>query len=383
MNVQRHGQAYSHAPQHRHPTGRYCARCTYPLHHLPAGNVWIDHCYRCGGSFLDGGKAGQAVGPHADPSSWQVEAFARAPIPSVLLCPSGHGRLWSYLLKSGEREVELDSCSTCKGLWLDAREAELLAAISAEAEEDSKAPGASKGKLGIAAVYLMQLCLGLPIEVRAPVRRKPVLVWSLVAMCSIVFAVQLGFAATGRIEGFVKTFGVVPTDVLAGKNVFSIISYAFLHGGFMHILGNLYMLWVFGDNVEDRLGRLRFALLYVVTAVAGALLYILIRHGSDGVMVGASGAISGVFAAYLILFPRVKLWVVMFFVRFRIPAWGYMFIWGVSQVVIMLNPSSGVAWQAHAGGFLAGVGLTYLLRPKQSVDAPPSMAMARQPGMAG
>jgi membrane associated rhomboid family serine protease/Zn-finger nucleic acid-binding protein len=371
MHAYQHGHGHSHASHHRHPTGRYCARCTYPLHHLPAGSVWIDHCYRCGGSFLDQGKAGQAIGSHADPSKWGAEVFARPPMPSPLLCPSGHGRMWSYLLRSEGKEVELDSCVTCRGLWLDAREAEVLAKISAEAEADAALPGASHGKLGVAAMYALQLVTMLPIEVRAPVKTKPWLVWFLLVICAVIYGVEIKLGAAGHIEPAIRMFGVVPSDVLAGKNVFSLVTHAFLHGGLLHLVGNAYSLWIFGDNVEDRLGRLRFAILYLVSAVAGGLFYVAVKHGSDGVMVGASGAIAGLMGAYLVLFPRVKLWMVLFFVPLRMPAWIYMIIWLVFQGAIIANPKSNVAWQAHVGGFVAGVALAYLLRPKQVVDAPP------------
>lgn len=345
------------------------------MDHLPAGKVWVDHCYRCGGSFIEGGKASEAVGEFADPSKWQAAAFARPAIPSVLLCPSGHGRMWSHLFRHDKREVEVDTCSACRGLWLDAREAQALAAITLESHHEGTMPGASKGSLGMTVMYIAQLMTLLPVEVNNPVRRKVALIPSLVGINIFMFlGVTFYMAGTGRIEWFFQTFGVVPDDVLHGKNVFSLVTHAFLHGGFMHIAGNLYTLWIFGDNVEDRLGRLRFSILYTAAAIGGGVAYALGHIGQKGVMVGASGAIAGLMGAYIVLFPRVKLWLVVV-VPFKLRAYWYMLIWIGLNALLISNPESKTAWEAHFGGLVVGVALAFLLRPRRDVDAPPTLRL--------
>jgi len=119
------------------------------------GEAYIDQCYRCGGSFLDFGKVGYALGEQADPRNWPKEALACDPWPSQLMCPAGHGRMWSHLLKADEKKVEIDSCAACHSLWFDQNESQSLAEIVAEAKVMNARPGAGVGKVGIVAVYLL------------------------------------------------------------------------------------------------------------------------------------------------------------------------------------------------------------------------------------
>ncbi len=142
----------------------------------------------------------------------------------------------------------------------------------------------------------------------------------------------------------------------------SVFSSMFMHGSWGHLIGNLWFLWVFGDNVEDALGHLRFAVFYLVCGVAAALAQVLSVPASTAPMVGASGAIAGVMGAYLLLYPRARircLWVLIIFITtISVPAWLLLGIWFVSQLALPLD--SGVAWMAHVGGFVAGLLLVRL-----------------------
>jgi membrane associated rhomboid family serine protease/Zn-finger nucleic acid-binding protein len=350
-----------HVPWLAH--ARRCARCTYPLEvYADRSGVHVDHCYRCGGSFLDFGKAGRVIGEKADPRNWRREALARPPVPGPLFCPAGHGPMWSYLLTWEGRSVEIDACAHCHGLWLDAREAEHLDEITKAAHAEFERPGAGKGTAAQIAVYLVQLATAIPVEVYNPVRRRPVLVYTLVLMLIPLFFLEMiAFAALG--EGAIKAIAFVP-ELFERGYVWQLLSYAFFHGSIPHIAGNLYFLWVFGDNVEDRLGRPRFAILYLVSAVVGALAYWVGNlHGTEP-MVGASGAIAGLMGAYLVLFPRVKVWIVFLFIQFKLRAVWYIVIWVVLQLVLQFDESTNVAWLAHIGGFVAGAVLATMLQPK-------------------
>lgn len=345
-------------------SGRYCPRCTYPLAHSvhPSG-IAIDHCRRCGGSFIDYGKASHVVGEKADPAHWPKEAFARPPYPSRIGCPSGHGQMWAYHLAWEGRQVEIDGCGVCHGLWLDAREAHELEAITSVAHAENNRPGASKGTVGVVAMYLVQLATAVPIEVYHPLRRKPVLTRGLVALLTVLFVIEVVvLVQQGR--SALEYFALIPSSVEAGR-VYQLVSHAFFHGGIAHLLGNLYFLWIFGDNVEDEIGRGRFTLLYLASAVGGGVAYWLGNLHSSGAMLGASGAIAGLMGAYLVLFPKVKLWVVFIFIPLKIRAYWYLFVWIGMQFVIMLDPKSQVAWLAHVGGFVAGVALAFLMRRRQ------------------
>lgn len=152
----------------------------------------------------------------------------------------------------------------------------------------------------------------------------------------------------------------------------TVLTAMFMHGGWLHIIGNMWFLWIFGDNVEDAMGRLRFLVFYLVCGLAAALAQVLATPASAAPMVGASGAIAGVLGAYLFLYPRARvrcLWILIIFVTFvNIPAWALLGLWFLSQFFVPLE--SGVAWMAHVGGFLAGLGLVRFFVSRQT---PPSM----------
>lgn len=341
------------------------------MHALPVGHVYVDHCYRCGGSFFDWGEAAVALGQDADPGKWPAEARARPPMPSRVSCPAGHGPMWSHLLKHDEREVEIDTCGHCYGLWVDANEGQALQRITGSAQAENARPGAKHGTAGVVAVYLLQLVTTIPIEAYNPVKRKPWLVHSLVALLTVLFILELVLAGSGNEAAFMQ-FAFVSKAFESG-HIYNTVTYAFLHGGIAHLLGNLYFLWIFGDNVEDFLGRGKFTILYLGTAVIAALAHWLGNLGSAEAMVGASGAIAGLMGAYFVLFPRVKVWIVFVFIPFKIRAIWYLLAWVGLQFLIMLDPKSNVAWLAHVGGFVGGVALAYLLRPPKLSPPPPSL----------
>jgi len=158
-------------------------------------------------------------------------------------------------------------------------------------------------------------------------------------------------------------------EVDAGGGLPRVFSSMFLHGSWMHLIGNMWFLWIFGNNVEDSMGRLRFVIFYLISGLAAAGLQVALTPSSPVPMVGASGAISGVMGAYLLLFPRVRVWTFVpigFFITwFPFPAWTMLLYWLLLQVLMgaaTLGSRSvgGVAVWAHVGGFLAGLALIKL-----------------------
>ncbi len=148
----------------------------------------------------------------------------------------------------------------------------------------------------------------------------------------------------------------------------TVLTAMFMHGGWLHVIGNMWFLWVFGDNVEDAMGRIRFAAFYFLCGLAAAFAQVLVTPSSVAPMVGASGAIAGVLGGYLVLYPRGQvrcLWILIVFVTFvNLPAWVLLGLWFVSQFFMPLE--SGVAWMAHVGGFLAGFVLVRMLAPART-----------------
>jgi membrane associated rhomboid family serine protease len=150
-----------------------------------------------------------------------------------------------------------------------------------------------------------------------------------------------------------------------GRHVETVFTSMFLHGSWVHLLGNMWFLFLFGNNVEDSMGHRRFLGFYLLTGVAAALLQIVIYPGSAVPMVGASGAISGVMGAYLVLYPRVRVWTIVpigfFLTSIPLPAWTMLLFWFaiqlVSGVTVLGGATGGVAFWAHVGGFVAGAAL--------------------------
>jgi membrane associated rhomboid family serine protease len=162
------------------------------------------------------------------------------------------------------------------------------------------------------------------------------------------------------------TYGTVPDLVFQG-DFFGLVSSIFLHGGIAHIIGNMVFLYIFGDNIEDRFGHFKYLILYLFWGIAAGIIhsfYAVSVGGGEIPAVGASGAISGVLGAYLVLFPRAKIFTIItafFITTVRIPALAYIPIWFILQVVFsILNPEGGVAYLAHIGGFVVGAAVSYL-----------------------
>ena len=166
-------------------------------------------------------------------------------------------------------------------------------------------------------------------------------------------------------EAGIRSLSVIrPQDALPMPEQFTIISYQFFHGNFWHLAGNMLFLWVFGDNVEDAMGHIRFLFFYIVCGIFAGLVHSLLMSGSGVPLIGASGAVAGVIAAYLMLHPKVKIWVL---VLFRIPvritaAWALDFWVALQFFNAAMANDDNIAWWAHIGGLAAGAVLILFMR---------------------
>ena len=201
---------------------------------------------------------------------------------------------------------------------------------------------------------------------------RPYVTYLLIAINAIIFLAEVivtaNFSDRAATNALLQTYGAIPNKVLGG-DIFSVISSMFLHGGIAHLIGNMLFLFVFGDNIEDKFGRIKYVLIYIAWGIAAAYahsFYAVSTGGGDIPAIGASGAVSGVLGAYLVLFPRAKIFTIIaafFITTVRIPAIAYIPFWFVMQVILgLLNPLGGVAYFAHIGGFLAGVLTGYVLK---------------------
>ena len=196
-------------------------------------------------------------------------------------------------------------------------------------------------------------------------RRLPIINWLLIALNVLVFLYEIRLSQSGlaRLTG---TWGLVPASLIAHPEVawVTILTSMFLHGGWFHILSNMWVLVIFGDNVEDRLGGGRYFLFYLLSGTAAALMQTYLMPGSDVPTVGASGAIAGVLGAYLLLFPRARiaslLPILFIFTIVEVPAIIFLGFWFITQLFsgwlsLQGAAGSGIAWWAHVGGFVFGL----------------------------
>lgn len=177
-------------------------------------------------------------------------------------------------------------------------------------------------------------------------------------------SLQAAVLALGYIPAIANSNAALPPELALVPPVATYFTYAFLHADIFHLSGNMLFLWVFGDNVEDAFGHFRFLLFYLACAAAGALLHGLILPFSEEPLIGASGGIAGVVAAYLILHPRIRLWVLAFGkIPLRIPAVIPLLGWvGYQFAMLAGNGEDRISWAAHVGGIVSGVVLVMLFR---------------------
>lgn len=204
-----------------------------------------------------------------------------------------------------------------------------------------------------------------PLRDHNPSARTPWLTWALIVVNVAVFLATLPeFASEQRLYRFLLDWGLVPARIMAGDGWHTFVTSMFLHGGWLHLLGNMLFLWIFGDNLEDEMGRVGFLAFYLASGIGAGLMQIAADPASVVPMVGASGAIAGVMGGYLLLHPRARvdvLFIIVVFVRIvPVPAWLMLGVWLGLQFVngFVDDGGAGVAYWAHAGGFLVGLVLT-------------------------
>jgi membrane associated rhomboid family serine protease len=197
-------------------------------------------------------------------------------------------------------------------------------------------------------------------------RSIPFVTYALIAINVLVF-VLLELPQGSNLDAFLTRWGTVPAQIVAGQGLITLITSMFLHGGWLHLGSNMLFLWIFGDNVEDAFGHVLYLVFYLVCGLAASLAQVLINSSSNVPGVGASGAIAGVLAGYIVLFGSRPVRVLMGGVITSVPSYVMIGLWIVTQLLSGFGSlgdtaSGGVAYWAHIGGFFAGLVLTFLLR---------------------
>lgn len=208
----------------------------------------------------------------------------------------------------------------------------------------------------------------------------PVVNYVLIILNVLVFGYQISLpdtsmaasceaALAGTVQGFVCQYGVRPFEIVGGVDLYTLLTSMFVHGGWAHIFGNMMFLWVFGDNIEDAFGHFGYLVFYLGTGIAASAAHILLGPSSQIPSVGASGAISGVLGAYIIFFGSNPIRVLLGYFVTVLPAWVMIGLWAAQQFIATYGSiamtdqtDGGVAYAAHAGGFVAGFIVALLIR---------------------
>lgn len=220
----------------------------------------------------------------------------------------------------------------------------------------------------------------VPLHDNTPLRviRFQYVTGALILINVAVFLMTGAFTSEEGLWAYASGYGIVPVElihVVDGESIntpipepLTLITYQFLHGGWMHLISNMLFLWVFADNIEDAFGHFGFLIFYLLCGIAAGLMHTLVQSQSPAPLIGASGAVSGVLASYLLLYPKARVWILLFLrIPLPIPAYWALGGWFLLQVVSAFMASGDdlqVAWWAHIGGFLAGLILTFVLRSR-------------------
>ena len=232
----------------------------------------------------------------------------------------------------------------------------------------------------------------IPLRDTVPTKNYPVVNNTIIGINVVIFLHQLTLGA--GLDRFIYIYGLVPARYsvpqisayfTTSQQFFSLLSFMFLHGGFWHLLGNMWFLYIFGDNVEDRLGHMRYLLFYLICGVASGLSHLLLNTNSNVPTIGASGAIAGVMGAYFILHPRARILTLIpiFFIPYflEIPAYFFLGFWFVLQFLSAAGSHSqvsGVAWWAHIGGFVFGIMFLKILLLLPDASSPEKLRHATE-----
>jgi membrane associated rhomboid family serine protease/Zn-finger nucleic acid-binding protein len=348
--------------------------------------VTLDLCQKCRGLWFDTGElrkveniALELVPVPSGPAAARVNVGRVCPRCAVPL---------SQAVVRDATDLVLDECGRCMGLFLDAgelrriqflkaqrirkvaaKDAELLRDIEVAEEKKRQWLSTPARTVDVESPYesnrnLLTFLLGIPTEESNDLQRVPYAVYGLMLAIVGVFLWQVFVAPVEAWRGLM----LVPADILAGRHFNRLITSMFLHGGWLHLVGNLYFLWTFGDNVEDRVGSISFLAWYLAWGLASGIASAVLAtpDARDIPHLGASGAIAGALGAYVVLFPRnriaVRLWGFLAWgAIIKLPAWCYLGFWVAWQFFAVSLDLPAVDWWAHIAGFAAGgaVGLLY------------------------
>jgi len=364
-----------------------CPACGTALKQVRYHEILLEVCPECRGVWFDPGEMQGYINwlladrddiPDAKSNLFGHPVAVENVREDTRQCPKCREDMLKFNY-SYDSNVILDRCPSCSGVWADGKEIlqlaiytkgnprvdALAASVADHVQEQERFRDLAEGVSGLAAYPMAALVLPqiiLPLRDDLARRTIPVVTMALIVLNVGILAFSMW--QVPDLEAFYGEYGTVPADVAAGQNLWTLVSHMFLHGGILHLIGNMLFLWIFGDNVEDEFGHLLFVPFYFACGVGAALVHIAMNADSTIPCVGASGAISGILAAYFVFHPQATVRTFVIYRVVGIPAVLYIGLWffvnvGYGFAFNAAGVQSGVAWFAHIGGFLCGAALAW------------------------
>ncbi|WP_020408588.1 rhomboid family intramembrane serine protease [Hahella ganghwensis] len=322
------------------------------LKHIVFMGENVLQCSICQGLWFDDGELNRAIAHHHEDidKHCHKEGLGQHLGTSERQCRDCQKPLQHYHLLE-EYQVVIDCCASCNGIWLDKEEVDQVLHSPKIREAIEKLNKKTSWRS-----WVFQALTQMPVEYNIPVKRAPVVTWGLIGLCIITFLI--GFIDPNLDETLFRTFALSSETPGTAQFLMQFISYQFLHGGWLHLLGNMYFLWVVGDNLEEALGRMKFLGIYLVSGMVagfGELVFQKLSGHPPLPLVGASGSVAALFGIYLIFFRYASLSFMIFVFQKKLsPVW-YFVIWSGLNILGLALGDTGVAYVAHLSGFAFGI----------------------------
>ncbi|WP_372964214.1 rhomboid family intramembrane serine protease [Marinobacter sp.] len=336
---------------------KLCPSCTIGSL-TPTSNPAILNCRHCHGVWFEDGSLNQAIAQQHEFIEQYSHELHLGPAlrTSDRLCRRCRVPMTHYQLLT-HYTTEIDCCPDCDGVWLDKHEIDQVM----HSPRLKQALTTLNQKVTWKS-WLFQFLTAMPVEYNIQPHRTPWVTRTLVVLCGLIFGT--GLLSPAANEWIFLNLALNSETQSPIHFALQLLTYQFVHGGLMHLAGNMYFLWIIGDNLEDALGHSAFLGLYLFMGAVAALIELLVFDSSQGplLLVGASGAIAALFGLYLMWFRHASLtFMIIIYQKKLAPHW-YFLIWSLINLFGMFTAQGGVAWAAHLGGFMLGLLLGYLLR---------------------
>ncbi len=368
----------------------HCPVCRIGLDRLSCDGIEVDSCPECQGiwfnagdlkPYIDGILAKDESIPHDSAELHRSIVALRDLSESVRPCPHCNVGMKKFNY-AADSNIIIDKCSDCEGLWVDKKEIRELAIFAKgnpllDRLATSLAGFAADRERKLEKIQILReinerspvgsrIMLPIILPLRDDLHRTttPFVTFSLV----VLNVLGLGAIRTPEVFG---TFGLVPADLLSGENYHGIFTYMFFHGSVLHLLGNMLFLWIFGGNIEESFGHIRFSFFYLFVGLVAGFAHVAVNPDSVIPCIGASGAISGILGAYYLLHPSARIRTFAAYHLIDIPARWYIGFWFAFQlvpgvVIELANGESHIAFFTHIGGFIAGIVIAHIYRTVNS-----------------